>query len=1007
MNGEGDSQFDGADSIEFYGTGANTPYTDTRYYWLVSAGTQNGLRIAVDTDPASGPAAPAGFTALRQRKDRQEYFAALNNGETENWFGPVISSAFAPVDLTLATLNIDQTALNAQLDVTVQGVTADVSHAIGVSVNGTGVGEVDFDGQAHVTQTLTVPANVLIDGENTITLTALGDDQLGSLVDLIGLRYSHTFDADADMLRFTLDAGTAATIGGFADSSIHVVDITDTAAAIELQGTTQAQANGLYAITMQAPGTGTRTLLAFSELTVAVPLSIAANEPSAMHAATEAHDYVIVSHGDFIAKMAPLAAFRTSEGHHTTVVNVEDVYDEFSFGEKTPLAIKDFLQWARSTWQQAPQFVVLTGDATVDPRDYWEMGAADFVPTKQQAMSTHQLETASDDWFVDFNDDGLPDMAIGRLSVRTAAQAETVVGKIVAYGQLGPESWNKNVVLAADQNDETNFEGSSENLAALVPQDFATHRIYRGALGDAVARQTLIDQANNGQFIVNYVGHGSVHFWDGGSPVMLQGPTDNDPTDDVRTSWTNLTRLPFVVAMNCFNGLFNGVFDEESLAETLQRAANGGAIAVWASSSDTAPSAQDAANRELLRLIFTGQYTTVGEAVSAAKQAVANPDMRRSWIFFGDPATKLNGQPAYVPPPPPPPPPVPDPEPPPPPPPPPPPSSSGGGSATSSPSPSPEPPPVSVPAVPGAPQNLTSSVSGNTADADVVGTAIGRRNAVLRDRGGRVFGVQRFHPGYGQPRHVVHRRRRGRGHVLRPHPRNERRRRERRVERSDRDDYGRRARTCASARRARRADRPARNRERIDRHLQLGERDRRRAAELFHRRRVVGRAERPRELLDRHPRDWHVSVGRACGHVLRARARGERARHERGVERGRRVRRRIHRLRHAARRADRFARNRDGIDGNARMEYAGRLAGVVRDRGGLASGRGGSRRHRQRERRHGDGRARRRQRRILRARARTKRLRHERGVERSRHRGAVAAASRRTHAQPPFRSRRA
>ena len=66
-------------------------------------------------------------------------------------------------------------------------------------------------------------------------------------------------------------------------------------------------------------------------------------------------------------------------------MDVNDIYDEFSFGEKTPQAIKDFLQWARANWQQAPRFVVLLGDATIDPRDYAGLGDADFVPTKQVA----------------------------------------------------------------------------------------------------------------------------------------------------------------------------------------------------------------------------------------------------------------------------------------------------------------------------------------------------------------------------------------------------------------------------------------------------------------------------------------------------------------------------------------------------------------------------------------------------------------------------------------------
>jgi hypothetical protein len=157
---------------------------------------------------------------------------------------------------------------------------------------------------------------------------------------------------------------------------------------------------------------------------------------------------------------------------------------------------------------------------------------------------------------------------------------------------------------------------------------------------------------NNGQLLVNYAGHGSVHLWGDGNPSLLQNPFAGQaiPVDDVRTSWTNATKLPFVVAMNCLNGLFDGIYDEESLAEALQRAPNGGAVAVWASSSVTPSATQALLNEELFRLIFKGTYATVGEAVAAAKQVVSNPDLRRSWIFFGDPAMRLSGAPQPRPP---------------------------------------------------------------------------------------------------------------------------------------------------------------------------------------------------------------------------------------------------------------------------------------------------------------------------------------------------------------------
>src|SRR5262249_26083363 len=204
--------------------------------------------------------------------------------------------------------------------------------------------------------------------------------------------------------------------------------------------------------TVDVPGSGARTLFAFSDETVGMVDFIRSNAPSAWHAQTNAFDYVIVSHGSFTAQMAPLAALRTREGHTSAIGDIEDVYDEFSFGEKTPQALRDFLQWAHTTWQTKPRFVVLAGDATTDPRDYEGLGDADFVPTRSVAMAQVAQETASDDWFVDYDDDGLPDTAIGRLSIRTPQQATDLVTKIVGYDPGDQAQWTRSVLLVADEH---------------------------------------------------------------------------------------------------------------------------------------------------------------------------------------------------------------------------------------------------------------------------------------------------------------------------------------------------------------------------------------------------------------------------------------------------------------------------------------------------------------------------------------------------------------------------
>ena len=161
------------------------------------------------------------------------------------------------------------------------------------------------------------------------------------------------------------------------------------------------------------------------------PAALEANHPTGWHGRQNGADLVIISPEIFRESLAPLKALRESQGISVALVDIEDIYDEFSYGMKTPQAVKDFLHRARSAWQRPPRFVLLVGDASFDPRDYQGYGSFDFVPTK--LVETAYLETASDDWLVDFDDDGLPDLAIGRLPVRTVEEARIVVSKIVGY----------------------------------------------------------------------------------------------------------------------------------------------------------------------------------------------------------------------------------------------------------------------------------------------------------------------------------------------------------------------------------------------------------------------------------------------------------------------------------------------------------------------------------------------------------------------------------------------
>src|SRR5205807_784244 len=101
-----------------------------------------------------------------------------------------------------------------------------------------------FNGQENAVHTFTLPANAVVDGDSTVTFVARGGEADYSLVDLIRLSYWHTYRADADLLRFTMDTSDPLTVGGFASPTIRVVDITNPAAVTELRGTVRSGAGG-------------------------------------------------------------------------------------------------------------------------------------------------------------------------------------------------------------------------------------------------------------------------------------------------------------------------------------------------------------------------------------------------------------------------------------------------------------------------------------------------------------------------------------------------------------------------------------------------------------------------------------------------------------------------------------------------------------------------------------------------------------------------------------------
>jgi hypothetical protein len=621
----GDGKFDANDAIEFYGYPLDTLSTGARTYWLRAA-KGPGNRAAVSK--VSGGAPITGSVAFTYERVMRGIFASIvSSDDADAFFGALIT--IDPVNEPLTVSNLDTSYNgNANVEMVIQGGT-DMAHRIDLALNGHSLGIVTLAGVEQPSFTFSVPQSWLANGTNNVTLTSLNGYDDVSVLARTRLTYQHLLRADNGAFDANVAGGRSVTIGGFASNRVRAFDVTDAQRPIELRTIVAADPQAGYAATFTTPAGGLRTIMTFDSSRVVTPSELAANTPSSWsdtngnsNGSKTAASFYVISNRSFLSNAATLKSVRDGEGTPTEVVDVDDLYDEFNFGIRSPEAIRAFCKLA-SSWKHAPSAFLLLGDASVDPRNYLGMGTFDFVPTK--LVRTLLLRTASDDWFTDFNGDGIADIPVGRIPVDTPAEAAIVIGKIASRGTPSG-TWASKALFVADSSPDFDFAAVGASLSQQLPASMTSQIVDVAHTSNAHA--DIVDAMNSGSLLMTYIGHASVEIWS--SSVFSSSDA---------MALTNGNRLPVVVALNCLNGYFHDVYTL-SLAEALMKAPNGGAVAVWASSTLTEPDQQALMGHELFANLFVPNQT-LGQAVARAKLVATDPDVRKSWILFGDPTMKL------------------------------------------------------------------------------------------------------------------------------------------------------------------------------------------------------------------------------------------------------------------------------------------------------------------------------------------------------------------------------
>ena len=622
ITGEDDGRLDLGDAIAFYGVGHDTPWTDTQAYWL-AVGTQPGTRLQ-QVEARGQPRRPTSFPLTIKQQERRVYIAAIKNGRDENFFGAVVAADPIEQVLHLAHLDPDPPG-EAHLAVTLHGVTSQ-RHLVTVRLNHHEAGTLTVPGRAPVAGVFAVPQSWLLPGANVVTLAGAAGEQDISVVKSVHLTYWQTYTAKDDRLRCTAPGQQPVSLRGFTTDAIRVFDITDPETTHELLGTVTPE-NQTYRIAVTPKGTGERILLAIGTTQRRSPVAFMANAESAWHRPDQGADLVIIAHANWLDRLIPLQTLREQQGWSVALIDIQALYNEWNFGNKDPQVITAFLRHAAAYWQTPPRFVLLAGDASFDPRDYLGQGPSDWIPTTW--VNTTEMETASDDALADIDGDGIADVAIGRLPLRSAAEADEAVAKLVAY-EAAAGSWHGRSLVVTDREGDFDFAGAVQPLVRQLHSAMAVTTLSAGTIPIDTARRQLHQHLATGQLLVTYMGHGSIDRW------QAQGLLTTSAVQEL----TNGPRLPVVLSMTCLNGFFHDLYTE-SMAEALIRAPRGGAVAVWASSGLTRPTAQTAMQQALVTHLLSDERPTLGEAVQAAKASIADADVQQTWILLGDPTLRL------------------------------------------------------------------------------------------------------------------------------------------------------------------------------------------------------------------------------------------------------------------------------------------------------------------------------------------------------------------------------
>ena len=373
-------------------------------------------------------------------------------------------------------------------------------------------------------------------------------------------------------------------------------------------------------------------------------------------------DYLIISNkilglnaGEAVDQYRAYRASSAGGSYNAKIYDIDDLVDEFAYGIKQhPLAVKNFLQYARNTFSVAPKFAYLIGkavtynDARVNENSSYYQKLC-LVPTFGWP--------ASDNLLASNNLTPIPATPIGRLSAVTQNEVSVYLAKVKEYEAaqqnatqtIADKAWMKNIVHVIGADDvglNASLSADMNNYKTIAQDTLFGANVYTFNKTSSSAGATVLDALmaqlfSNGISLINYFGHSSASVLD----YNLNKPQD----------YNNPQKYPVFIVNGCDAGdIFSfdtarfGTFN--SLSEAWVLAQNRGSIAYIASTHFGIETYLNVYNRGFYNSFARTSYNAplaynlkdaVSYLINNAGDFTGTLHAEES-VLHGDPAIKIN-----------------------------------------------------------------------------------------------------------------------------------------------------------------------------------------------------------------------------------------------------------------------------------------------------------------------------------------------------------------------------